>query len=216
MSRHLPKHWPEQIQLLLAIVLQIAIAILVTGAMIRAQWLVAFTGSVVLTLSFLPALIERELSVHLPVEFTLVVNFFLYASFGLGEVQDYYQRYWWWDIFLHSFSAVVMGLIGFLIIFVFYMTKRISIAPIYVAVSTFCFAVTLGVLWEIFEFSMDWFGGFNMQKSGRVDTMTDLIVDSTGAMVAATVGYGYVKNGSSSIADRIVRRFVAKNPRLFR
>ena len=207
--------WAERLQLGAAWFLQLAILGVLIGSLIESQWLVAFTAAAVLALTFLPAVIERQLSVQLPVEFTLVNTVFLYAAFGLGEVRQFYARYWWWDLLLHSFSALVMGLIGFLLVYVFYSTHRIRMAPGYVALFSFGFAVTLGTLWEIFEFIMDFSFGFNMQKSGLVDTMTDLMVDAAGGLVAAWLGYHYVKDGDSHIADRLVRRLLAKNPGRF-
>ena len=211
----LPDDRVERIQLGIALLLQLAILGVVAGSLFRQQWPIAFTGSVVLILTFVPAIIERQLNVRLPVEFTLITCVFLYASFGLGEVRNFYHKYWWWDLMLHSFSALVMGLIGFLLIYVFYMTNRIRLAPVYVAMVAFGFAVTVGTLWEVFEFLMDWFFSLNMQKSGLIDTMTDMLVNIAGAILAALIGYTYVKGGDSLIADRITRRFVAKNPRLF-
>jgi hypothetical protein len=211
----LPGDNVERLQLGIALLLQFALLAVVAGALLKQQWLVAFTGGAVLTLTFVPAILERELNVRLPAEFTLITCVFLYASFGLGEVRDFYQKFWWWDLMLHSFAALVMGLIGFLLIYVFYMTNRIRLAPVYVALVSFGFAVTIGTLWETFEFLMDWFFGFNMQKSGLNDTMTDLLVNIAGAVVAALIGYNYVKGGDSLIADRIIRNFVARNPHLF-
>lgn len=199
-----------------AFVLQLSILVIAVSALIASNWLVAFTGFVVFALSFVPAIVERSAGVHVPVEFTLVVSVFLFASYALGEVQDFYEKYWWWDLTLHSFSALVMGLIGFLAVYVFYMTHRVRMEPIYVALVTFCFAVTTGALWELFEFVMDWFFGLKMQQSGLVDTMTDMAVDMAGAFIAAVIGYRYVKDGDSLVADRIVREFVEKNPKLFK
>ena len=127
--------WAERLQLGAAWFLQLAILGVLIGSLIESQWLVAFTAAAVLALTFLPAVIERQLSVQLPVEFTLVNTVFLYAAFGLGEVRQFYARYWWWDLLLHSFSALVMGLIGFLLVYVFYSTHRIRMAPGYVALS---------------------------------------------------------------------------------
>ena len=208
--------WPDRIQFVVAYVLQAAIAVAVIGALLTSQWLAAATGLAILIISFLPAAIERQFRVHLPIEFSLVVNLFLYASFALGEVRGFYQQIWWWDLLLHSVSALVIGIVGFLIIYVFHMTRRVEIAPIYIAVGTFCFALSFGVLWEIFEFGMDWFFGFNMQKSGLVDTMTDLMVDTVGALLASIAGYIYVRGGDSMIVDRILRRFLERNPHLIR
>ncbi len=207
--------WTERLQLWVSAVLQLSLLGLLIGALWERQWLVTFTATVVLILTFFPAIIERHLKVHLPVEFTFINCIFLYAAFGLGEVRQFYHRFWWWDLLLHSFSAIVMGLIGFLLVYVFYTTRRIRMAPVYIGLVSFGFAVTVGTLWEVFEYLMDWLFGFNMQKSGLDDTMTDLGVDVLGAVAAAWMGYHYVKGGDSRIAERLIRRFVEKNPHLF-
>jgi hypothetical protein len=208
------RDWSTRVQLGLSRALQFAIFLVLAGSLWERQWLVGFTAAVVLGLTFLPALIERRLSVHLPVEFTLVTSVFLYASFGLGEVRGFYQRFWWWDLLLHSVSALVMGLIGFLLVYVFYSAHRIRMAPLYIGMITFGSAVTLGTLWEIFEFCLDWLFGFNMQKSGLVDTMTDLMVNILGALSAAFLGYRYTRHGDAALATPLVRRFVEENPAL--
>jgi hypothetical protein len=212
----IPDDWSERVQTWLSLLLQFALASILIAAAFEQQYNIVFMASLVLTLTFLPALVERQLGVHLPIEFTLVNCLILYASFALGEISDFYERFWWWDLMLHSFSALVMGLIGFLFVYVFYRTRRIQIPPIYVAITSFGFAITVGTLWEIFEFSMDWSFGINMQKSGLVDTMTDLMVDATGGFVAALIGYHYVKDGDSLLADRLVKHFINKNPKLFK
>lgn len=211
----LPKDWADRIQIWLAVFLQLTLVAILLGALHEMRWLLAFTTTTVILLTFLPALFEKKFDVLLPVEFTLATCLFLSASFGLGEVKQFYEKFWWWDLLLHSFAALLLGLVGFLFVYVFYKTNRIRMAPIYVSVITFGFAITMGTLWELFEFTMDWWFGLNMQKSGLIDTMTDLIVDAIGGLIAAWIGYQYVKDGDSLIADRIVRRFVEKNPKLF-
>ena len=49
------------------------------------------------------------------------------------------------------------------------------------ALFSFCFAITMGTIWEIYEFGLDQVFGLYMQRSGIVDTMTDLMVDTVGA-----------------------------------
>lgn len=209
-------HWSFWLQVFLAIILQLAIFVLTCALAISGLWLSAFTGALVFVLTFVPAILERQLSIYLPIEFSLITTAFLYASFALGEVRDFYALFWWWDLMLHSLSALTIGLIGFLAIYVFYMTNRIQIAPIYVAAMTLCLAATTGTIWEIFEFSMDWFFNFNMQKSGLIDTMTDLIVNFIGGLIASYLGYLYVRDGDSLIVDRLISKFVKKNPKIFK
>lgn len=203
-----PESWINRIELIIAAVLQISILVVTVGALIERQWLGAFSGSVVLLLTFAPALIERHLRVPLPVELTLITCLFLYASFALGEVRDFYEKFWWWDLALHGVAALTIGIIGFLGIYVFYMTHRIQIAAGWIATITFALAVSLGTLWEIFEFLMDWNFGLNMQKSGLIDTMTDLMINAVGAGIAAVIGYFYVHDEDSLFGRRIIRAFV--------
>lgn len=207
--------WSYRIQAITSAVLQLAIAILVIILLSKGIWLSAFAGAMIFALTFVPAFFERQLSVHLPIEFTLLTTLFLYASFALGEVGDFYTRFWWWDLMLHSLSSLTIGVMGFLAIYVFHMTHRVQMAPIYIASMTFCSTVTMGTLWELLEFTLDWSFNFTMQKSGLIDTMTDLMVDVMGAFIAAVLGYLYVKNGDSLIVDRLINHFVAKNPKLF-
>ncbi len=200
--------WIDRIELGIAVILQVGIFLVAAGAVYRQDWLLAFNGAFILLLTFAPAIIERQLRVPLPVELTLVTCIFLYASFALGEVRDFYEKIWWWDLALHGLSAMTIGLIGFLSIYVFYMTQRINVAAGWIATITFTLAVSVGSLWEIFEFLMDWYFGFNMQKSGLVDTMTDLMLNASGAAIAAAIGYFYVREDSllgRRLIDALVR-----------
>lgn len=203
--------WIDRIELTIALVLQLAITAVTIGALLEGQWLLVFSGAVVLVLTFTPAMLEHQLRVPLPVEFTLITCVFLFASFALGEVRDFYERIWWWDLALHGIWAMITGFIGFLSLYVFYMTHRIRVAPIYMAILTFALAVAVGTIWEIFEFSMDWFFGFNMQRSGLVDTMTDLMINAAGAVVAAAIGFYYVRNGDSLLGRRLIRKLVERH-----
>jgi hypothetical protein len=209
-----PESWINRIELTIALVLQIGIFVITISAVLERQWLGAFSGSIVLLLTFTPALIERQLRVPLPVELTLVTCLFLYASFALGEVRDFYEKIWWWDLALHGVAALTIGIIGFLAIYVFYMTQRIKVAAGWVATITFALAVSLGTIWEIFEFLMDWYFGLNMQKSGLVDTMTDLMINAVGAAVAAVIGYFYVRDEDSLFGRRIIRTFVDRRKKM--
>ena len=196
--------WVNRIEMIIASVLQLSIAAVIVGALIETQWLLAFNGAVILLLSFTPAIIEHRLRVPLPVELTLITCVFLYASFALGEVRDFYEKFWWWDLALHGLSALTIGGIGFLGIYVFYMTNRIRVAAGWIATITFALAVSVGTIWEIFEFLMDWNFGFNMQKSGLTDTMTDLLINAVGAAIAASIGYFYVYKEDSLLGRRLI------------
>lgn len=174
---------------------------------------------VILCITFLPVLLGNRFQVRIPHEFETLAVVFLYMSLFLGEVQEYYVRYWWWDVVLHTGSGFLLGILGFLLIYVLNEKEDIELElhPNFLALFAFMFAMGIGALWEIFEFAMDRTFGLNMQKSGLVDTMWDLIVDGIGALVIAVLGWGWLKtDGHNSFLERWIDSFVANNPRLFR
>ena len=100
--------WVDRVELSIALVLQMGILVVTISAFFQGRWLGAFSGALVLLLTFAPAMIERRLNLTLPVEFTLINCVILYASFALGEAQDFYERIWWWDLALHGLSALIV------------------------------------------------------------------------------------------------------------
>ena len=212
-QQHTTESWIERIELSLTILIQLSILAIAITSLMNRHWLTAFSGTVVFLLTFAQPIMERQLRVRLPVEISFFTCVFLFASYVLGETRDCYERVWWWDLGLHASSALVFGLIGFLVVYVFYMTNRIRIAPIYVAVISFGTAVTIGTLWEIFEYLMDLSLGLNMQRSGLTDTMTDLMVNAAGALVAAAVGYYYVRHGDELLGRNAIRALLERSRR---
>lgn len=185
---------------------------------IEQQWMNVTLTAAVLTLTALPALMQRRFNVSIPPEFELLAILFVFASLFLGEVRGYYLRFWWWDVVLHTGSGLLLGLTGFLLVYILNQTDRVGIhmKPGFVALFSFAFAMAAGGLWEIFEFAIDNFFGLNMQKSGLQDTMWDLIVDAFGALVFSVTGYLYLKRGWSSPIFRSVERFLEANPSFFK
>ncbi len=176
---------------------------------ITENWIMCFFSLLALILSFLPILIEKRFDIDIPIELELIILIFIYASIFLGEAHNYYYKYHWWDLMLHTLSAIVLGLLGF--IFVYALNKDMNVSlklnPFFISLFSFSFALSVGTLWEIFEFFMDYFLGFNMQKSGLVDTMTDLMVDAIGALVISFLGYYYSKKIDKSILKKLYQKF---------
>jgi uncharacterized membrane protein YjdF len=175
-----------------------------------------FVALATLGLTLTPRLFARWIGVELPASFLVTIVFFLFATLFLGEVFDFYERYFWWDIALHFGSAMGFGLLGFLFIFMLFAGDRYAAPPFAIAFLSFCVAIAIGVIWEIFEFCMDQIFGFNMQKSGLVDTMYDLIIDTFGAALGALAGFFYLKGRQFGGLGAGIDQFVALNRRLYR
>ncbi len=185
-------------------------------AAISMRWSVVFISLATFVVTLLPSILSSRLAIRLPTKFLGAIAVFAFATLFLGEVFDFYGRYWWWDIALHGGSAVGFGLIGFLFVFFMFEGNKYAAPPVAVAFVAFCFAVTIGATWEIFEFAMDQFFGLNMQKSGLVDTMWDLIVDMIGASIGAAAGFFFLKGREVGGLAGLIHEFVLLNRKFYR
>ncbi len=185
------------------------------GVLFAGRWMVVFVVIGTFALSLTPLVLAPRLGFRLPPSMVAAVAAFVFATLYLGEVFDFYGRYWWWDVVLHGFSALSFGFAGFLLVFIMFEGDRYAAPPWAIGILAFCFAVTIGVIWEIFEFAMDSFFGMNMQKSGLVDTMTDLIVDVIGAAIGGLIGALYLRGRALGSVAALFDDFVALNKRLF-
>jgi len=185
-------------------------------ATFHSRWLVLFICIIAFALTFLPFLFEEKYKIDIPVEFEILLVVFVYATLFLGEIGQFYLKFWWWDILLHTGAAVAFGAIGFIVLFVLYSKGKVNMNPIWLAIFSFSFAMAIGVLWEIFEFGMDQLFGLNMQKSGLTDTMADLVVNSIGALFSSILGFLYLKGKNRFSFDVLMKRFESDNPKLFR
>ena len=214
----------RRIHLAVLAVLQAIMAVELALVLWRGEWLTAVLVLVIMGVTLAPAVLGNRLPVDIPAEFQVLAVVFVFAALFLGEVRSYYERIWWWDIGLHTSSGLLLGLVGFLLVYVLNENERVDVhmRPRFVALFAFLFAVAVGAVWEIFEFAMDGLFGANMQKpmlgdpSGLTDTMWDLIVDTLGAFAISALGWWYMRRGQRSFIESWIRKFIAQNPRMFR
>ena len=182
---------------------------------LQGNWLAIFVAGSALGLTFLPQLLASRVNLLLPNGFLAAIALFVLATIYLGEMRDFYTRFWWWDLVLHGSSAMGFGILGFLLVFMLFRGDRYAAPPWALGLLSFCVAMTVGALWEVFEFGMDQSFGFNMQKSGLVDTMSDLIVNAIGAALAGLAGAAYL-TGRSGHLGLAFEAFIAANRRHFK
>ncbi len=205
----------------LTLAIQVLLGVGLVFFVVRRDWENVFLTSIVIGLTLLPTFVGRRYRVVIPPEFQFIAAMFVFMSLFLGSGADLYYKYWWWDVVLHTGSGFLLGVIGFLAVFLLNQTDRIpqGITPFFLCFFAVTFAVFLGVVWETFEFVVDRISPeTNMQsvETGVVDTMHDLIVDTLGAVVVATMGWIYLRTGEYSFVANGVAKFIRKNPQLFK
>jgi len=171
----------------------------------------------------LPSFLARRVRLVFPSAMIVGYVIFLYCSIYLGEVRSFYYTVPHWDSILHGFSGIMLGALGFSVISFLNGTERvpINLSPIFIACFTFCFAITLDVIWEVYEFTADSLFATNMQKyalesgellAGRaavMDTMKDLVIDCIGAFLLSAFGFIMAKYKQSWIEKIQVKKMKA-------
>jgi len=184
--------------------------------------LTIFSLIAAIALTFLPSWLERRKYLYLPYGFQVLIILFVFAALYLGDVRRFYYRFVWWDKALHFMSGLLLAMIGFLLINTLNKSRSIEfmLTPFFVALFSFNFALSMGVVWEIYEFAQDvlfgtatqswdipvetFFYGHPHQGAGLLDTMGDLICGALGALTASVTAGLYLRGG---------RRFVASDGR---
>ncbi|MDR1299891.1 MAG: hypothetical protein LBJ84_06565 [Oscillospiraceae bacterium] len=203
----------------LYIVLRVFVAVVLVAQIFNSNWENVMFCVLTLVLFTIPSFLERRIKIDVPDTLEAIILFFIFAAEILGEIAGYYVNVKGWDTMLHTVNGFLAAAIGLALIDILNREDRfaISLSPVFVAIFAFCFSMTIGVVWEFFEFGMDVALGTDMQKNtvigdyidiGLYDTMKDLLVNFLGAAVFSALGYLYIARRGEGIEGRFVRRFI--------
>ena len=137
-----------------------------------------------LILFMLPSIIERRMKIELPDTLEIIILLFIYAAEILGEIRAYYIWFPYWDTMLHTLNGFLCAAIGFSLVDILNRNTKVStfsLSPAYMAVAAFCFSMTVGVLWEFFECTMDQLFYLDMQKDTIIPAISSVMLDPNGA-----------------------------------
>lgn len=158
------------------------------------DWTGVFVATQAILISFVPFILRRYFGIYTPFILRVGIVFFLCSTLILGEVADFYNMFWWWDLVLHGVASVGITLIIFIFLLIFLTHIDVRSAALFTTLMAVGASLAVAVLWEIYEFIIDLFykSGTPMQLS-NTDTMTDLIVSVAGATLVGVFGYQYIK-----------------------
>ena len=164
-----------------ALVNMVVVATMFNSAL-QGHWNNVFTCFKVIILCLTPWVLERKFKIEVSSTLFITVQLFIFASIILGEIQTFYLRFPLWDNMLHTINGFLFSAIGFVLISTICKKSQyniFSIKPIYLVLMAFCFSMTIGVVWEFYEFIMDVFFQRDMQKDTIIHTIKSMAVDET-------------------------------------
>ena len=171
------------------LVLRLIVLASLVSAILRQEYESAFVCVLVLFLFMLPFFIQKNLGICLPSTLEIIILLFIFAAEILGELQSYFIQYPYWDTMLHTTNGFLCAAVGFSLIDILNRDAKIkfTLSPVYVALAAFCFSMTIGVLWEFFEFGMDRLFHMDMQKDTIVHTISSVMLDPTNSNIPITI-----------------------------
>lgn len=184
------KEWEKsKATTLVYLILRILVVVVLILEAFGQNWYNVLLCVLTLVLFLLPDLVESRMKIELPDGLEIIIICFIFAAEILGEISEFYIHFQRWDMLLHTLNGFLAAAIGLSLIDILNRNDRfsLSLSPKYVALSAFTFSMTIGVLWEFFEYGMDKFFGTDMQKDTYIDTITSVELNPDGHMDPQTV-----------------------------
>lgn len=164
------------------VVLRVAVIAVMVAQFFNRNFQNVFLCGLTLILFLLPTIFEKKLKVDLPNTLEIIIMFFIFAAEILGEVRSFYTTYDGWDTILHTLNGFLCAAIGFSLVDLCDRSERFSLtlSPVFMAITAFCFSMTIGVMWEFFECLMDQLFLLDMQKDTVIQSIATVMLDPTG------------------------------------
>ncbi len=170
---------------MLYLVLRVLVIIVMILQFLNGNYENVFLCLLTLILFLVPSFIQLNYHIKLPNTLEVIILLFIFAAEILGEIHAYYIVFPFWDTMLHTLNGFLAAAIGFSMVDILNRTERFTfvLSPLFTAIVGFCFSMTIGVLWEFFEFSMDWFFQFDMQKDTVITAISSVMLDTTNSNI---------------------------------
>ncbi|MBQ7916003.1 MAG: hypothetical protein IJ315_04360 [Firmicutes bacterium] len=176
------RNWPKSYTgrtLTVYIILRVIVIATMIMSFLSRNYQNVFMCVLTLILFYMPDILQRRLRIYLPDALEIIILVFIFAAEILGEIQSFYVKIPIWDTLLHTTTGFLAAAVGFSMVDLLNRNEQFSIrmSPIYMAVAAFCFSMTIGVMWEFFEFSMDVFFGMDTQKDTIVSGFSSVLLN---------------------------------------
>ncbi|MBI5561162.1 MAG: hypothetical protein HY883_07830 [Deltaproteobacteria bacterium] len=167
-------------------------------------YLFALAACLSIVVSLIPAMVERNYRIHLPLELDFLITSAIFLNTFMGEWLKFYEKVWLFDKVLHFYGTAVTAILAFMVVYSLHYARKLRLTLPFIWVFTVVFAMAMGGMWEIFEFWVDNLVGTHMQN-GLNDTMWDMIYDLAGGVIIAVWGVIYVRYSHPDARRRLAR-----------
>ena len=177
----------------------LVLAVMVLEAL-KGNYYNVFLCGLTLVLFLIPTFVEHRLHIEVPNTLEVIILLFIFSAEILGEIQEYYLIFPFWDTMLHTMNGFLMAAIGVAMVDILNRSDKfkVRLSPAFVALVAFCFSMTTGVVWEFFEYAMDCFFGMDMQKDTWIYAVSSVNLNPDGHNVPVQVAVdSVVVNGET-------------------
>ena len=156
------------------VVLRALVLLVLVLEALKGDYYNVFLCGLTLVLFMIPAFVEHRLHIDVPNTLEIIILLFIFSAEILGEIQEYYLIFPFWDTMLHTMNGFLMAAIGIAMVDILNRSRKfkVRLSPAFVALVAFCFSMTVGVVWEFFEYGMDLFFHTDMQKDTWINTIS--------------------------------------------
>lgn len=165
--------------------LRLIVIVMMILQLINRNYENVFLCVLTLVLLIVPSLVQITFRVELPTTLEIFILIFIFAAEILGEISEFYLVFPFWDVVLHTVNGFLAAAIGFSMVDLLNRSEKVkfNLSPLFMAIVAFCFSMTIGVVWEFFEFGMDQIMGYDMQKDTVIHTIRSVTLDPAGRNV---------------------------------
>lgn len=194
------------------IVLRLLVILTIVIQAIRGNFENVFLCILTLILFTIPSIIDKKLNIKLPNALEVIILLFIFSAEILGEIQNFYGIFKFWDTMLHTINGFLCAAIGFSMIDILNRSPRfhLKMSPLFVALVAFCFSMTIGILWEFFEYGSDIFFKTDMQKDRITSSIASVEINESRKNIPIKINniekevISYYENGE--LKQRVIER----------
>lgn len=142
-----------------------------------------------LLLFLLPSFVQVNFRIELPSALEIIILLFIFSAEILGEISEYYVKIPIWDTILHTMNGFLAAAIGFSLVDILNREVKLKfkLSPLFMSIVAFCFSMTIGVVWEFFEYGMDNLLGYDMQKDAIITSIQSVLLNPEGHSIVYTI-----------------------------